>query len=61
VLPSQIKGGVSPFTVPVRRRIVDTELTLRILKLDFQPSRNHAKSALLSIMADYGLQVSFIG
>ena len=42
-VPSDLKAVVPPFSMSVRRRIIDTSLTLSLLRLDTLPRAQHYK------------------
>jgi hypothetical protein len=61
-IPSDLGLYIHPFTIEVRKRIVDTKLTLDILALDmFLPTRiHHIKTQLPKLLEPHGMEVKFI-
>lgn len=44
-LPSELKMEIPYFTTSIRRKIVDTDLTIRLLDLDCSPQKEAIRSA----------------
>ena len=57
--PSQLKRHVPPFTVQLRRSILDSPLTQSILKLDVYPQKE-LLVPLNNLLAPHGLCVKFV-
>jgi hypothetical protein len=52
-LPSDLGIVIPPFTTSVRRRIIDSKLTLDILALDILPTKELQLTKLKSLLAPY--------
>lgn len=57
--PSQLKRHVPPFTVQLRRSILDSPLTQSILKLDVYPQKE-LLTPLNNLLAPHNIQVTFV-
>ncbi len=57
--PSQLKQHVPPFTVQLRRSILDSPLTQSIIKLDVYPQKE-LLVPLNNLLAPHGLCVKFV-
>lgn len=59
-LPSDLGIVVPPFTTSVRRRIIDTKLTLDILALDVLPTKQLQLTKLKSLLSNhFNIQVIY--
>jgi len=61
-IPSDLGLYIHPFTIEVRKRIIDTKLTLDILSLDmYLPTRkHHIKTELPKLLEPHNMKVKFI-
>jgi hypothetical protein len=57
-LPSQTKKLLHPFTISIRRSILDSPLTISILQVSSLP-RKDAEEAIIGLMAKFQYQVIF--
>lgn len=57
--PSELKLEIPPFTATVRRKIVDTSITLTILGLDYLPQKE-AVGRINNLLAPHNIQVELI-
>ena len=57
--PSELKLEIPHFTTIIRKKIVDTELTLRLVELDHSPQKEAVRLAN-GLLARIGIQIKVV-
>lgn len=55
-LPSQLGTEISPFTIQIRRKIIDTELSVGLLRLEIFPRKDAIERAN-KLLAPHHMQI----